>query len=98
MPYIEESAKDKFNTEALISDINKNGITPGELNYLITTLVSHYIDYKGVNYTHLNDVIGVLESAKQEFYRRIVTPYESGKLLDNGDVYSKITLGFGKKQ
>ena len=61
--------------------------TPGELNYLITTLVNEYIVQKGLKYATLNEVVGVLECAKLELYRRIAAPYEDGKCDENGDVY-----------
>ena len=38
-------------------------------------------------YYHYNQLIGVLECAKLELYRRLVTPYEDIKITDNGDVY-----------
>jgi hypothetical protein len=34
----------------------------------------------------MNDIIGVLEAAKTEFYRRIIAPYEDIKIQDNGDM------------
>ena len=63
--------------------------TPGELNYLITILCQDYMGVKAAipNYAIFNEVIGVLECAKQEFYRRMVVPYEEGKIEQNGDVY-----------
>jgi hypothetical protein len=32
-------------------------------------------------------LVGVLECAKQELYRRILIPYEDAKIELNGDVY-----------
>ena len=61
--------------------------TPGELNYLITTLVNEYIVQKGLKYATLNEVVGVLECAKLELYRRIAAPYEDCACEKNGDVY-----------
>jgi hypothetical protein len=62
--------------------------TPGELNYLLTSLCLEYIGMAPVlSYELLNEVIGVLECAKMEFYRRVGVPYEENKILDNGDVY-----------
>ena len=39
-------------------------------------------------YEWINEVIGVLECAKLELYRRVAAPYEDDKRLQNGDVYS----------
>lgn len=62
--------------------------TPGALNYLITSLVDAYAFPAGVSYTRINEVIGVLECAKLELYRRIAAPYEDKKCRENGDVYT----------
>lgn len=37
----------------------------------------------------VRDVIGCLECAKLELYRRVVAPYENRALKRNGDVYAK---------
>lgn len=60
----------------------------GELNYLITSLCDDYLNEQGKNYKYINEIIGVLECAKLEFYRRIAAPYEIEKCALNGDVYS----------
>lgn len=59
----------------------------GELNYRLTTICDDYLRQQGRNYANLNSVIGVLECAKLELYRRIVAPYEDTKIEKNGDVY-----------
>ena len=35
-------------------------------------------------------VIGALECAKLELYRRIAAPYEDTKIQENGEVYTKL--------
>ena len=64
--------------------------TPGELNYLITKLVLEYArnSYGLLSYQSINDVLGALEGAKLEFYRRVAVPYENAKMAENGDVYT----------
>jgi len=57
----------------------------GELNYAITILCLKYAGQ--FNYAKINEVIGVLECAKLEFYRRLAAPYEDTKIKENGDVY-----------
>jgi hypothetical protein len=60
--------------------------TPGELNYMITKQILMYLpDYP--SYDEYNTVVGVLECVKQEYYRRMVAPYEDIKKEQNGDVY-----------
>jgi len=61
---------------------------PGELNYAITKMLVQYIDNHGLSYHVINDILGALEGAKLEFYRRVAVPYENSKLAINGDVYA----------
>lgn len=61
---------------------------PGELNFQITQVCLNYLNYYGIRYGILNDIIGALECAKQEFYRRMAAPYETKKMEENGDVYN----------
>lgn len=85
MPYINQERR--FNlTEGGIEPVNS-----GELNYLITTLCDKYLNEKGVSYSNMNDIVGALECAKLEFYRRIAEPYEDVKRLQNGEVYTIAT-------
>ena len=79
MPYIEEN-----NREALESETPLN---PGELNYKITKICIDYLNAEGKCYKTINDIIGALECAKLEFYRRVAVPYEQTKIEENGDVY-----------
>jgi hypothetical protein len=55
----------------------------GTLNYIITRLVHEL--YK-IRYKDINAAIGVLECAKQEYYRKIASPYENEKCEINGEV------------
>lgn len=79
MPYIQQA------------DRNLNTIlgprTAGELNYAFTEILQHYIKLKGKSYQTFNDIIGALEGAKLELYRRRIADYEDTKIVANGDVY-----------
>jgi hypothetical protein len=88
MPYIQLG--DKLTYEESLQDLNfeiNKKCTPGDLNYLLTRICLMYIQHRGKNYTHLNDVVGVLECCKQELYRRIISKYEDEKRDLNGEVY-----------
>ncbi len=61
----------------------------GELNYCITQLLIRFCRVQFPRYQDFNDVIGALELAKFEFIRRMVNPYEDGKIAENGDVYNQ---------
>lgn len=82
MPYISSETREDlepFSTE--------HAELAGELNYQITRLAWRYANDNGKCYDTFNEIIGVLECAKQEFYRRICGPYETYKQGENGDVY-----------
>lgn len=61
--------------------------TSGELNYTITKVIRDYLTCHKESYQTMNDILGALEGAKIEFYRRVIIPYEEKKLKENGDVY-----------
>ena len=90
MPYIEQDQKDRINNAAfeLYEYFGKGyDLTPGQFNYVVTQLCLEYLDRKGMSYTTLNEINGVLDSVAKEFYRRVVVPYEDKKREENGDVY-----------
>lgn len=81
MPYIKPDRRD-----AIVLD-REVPRTTGELNYAFTDLILDYLSQHQLSYQTYNDVLGALEGAKLEFYRRIVAPYEDEKIKENGDVY-----------
>ena len=85
MPYIVNSAREQLDNGGLPN-------SAGELNYVISSLVDEYLQEYGKNYTNINEVIGVLECAKLELYRRVAAPYEDDKIDQNGDVYDVIKI------
>lgn len=60
---------------------------PGDLNYLITLLLKRYWANSARRYQDINDILGALEGAKSEFYRRVAVSYEEEKIRTNGDVW-----------
>ena len=85
MPYIKKEDRERFNAFTRLLD-EQEIKSPGELNYLITTLVHRYLNMKPESYGMYNDAIGALEGAKLELYRRHVAQYENEKIKENGDV------------
>lgn len=65
----------------------KTPVSAGELNFKITMCVVEYMQDKKISYEFLNSIVGALEAAKLEFYRRVLVPYEDRKITENGDVY-----------
>lgn len=86
MPYIPPERRQALDAGALLP------VDPGELNYVITRTVEQYRVTHGDSYQTFNDILGALSGATQEFYRRVVAPYEDTKRDENGDVYAPSTL------
>ena len=95
MPYIAEDKRHQIDPainalhQALVSleiDDEDNNME-GNLNYALTRLLMMvYGNKEGTRYSHINDAMGVLECIKQEFYRKVASPYEDQKEFDNGAV------------
>ena len=87
MPYIRKDQRPELDVllnpliERLKSE--KTEEIDGELNYIVSRVLKEVYTPKYFNY---NRAMGVLESVKQEFYRRHVAPYEEGKIKENGDI------------
>lgn len=81
MPYITQLRRPQLDPIALVP------LNVGELNFIITRLCLDYLVEQCTDYGVLNEVIGVLECAKLEFYRRAVAVYEDKKCETNGDLY-----------
>lgn len=90
MPYIDRDTRTHYN-QLVIEMMRTEVATPGDLNFLITTLIDRTLADHGVNYSNINAAIGVLECAKLELYRRIAAPYEQQKISTNGDVFTTTT-------
>jgi len=96
MPYIKLTERSKFYYrpqklgEGIVIDIAEQTgrvcSSAGDLNYAFTVMAQAYLKEQGLNYQHINDVIGALEGCKMELYRRIAAPYEDLKVKENGDV------------
>ena len=86
MPYIHPEDREELDPfiDYLIDQIDYTNM--GEINYIITRLCDALLS-NGVRYGKINSLIGVLECAKLELYRRVAAPYEDDKIDDNGDVY-----------
>lgn len=84
MPYIAQGRRKEIDEYIIDNFAIKNA---GELNYLLTKLIRNYFNFNGRRYQQINDIVGALEGAKMEFYRRVAAPYEDKKILENGDVY-----------
>lgn len=82
MPYVSEARRTQLSPDGWCAPDSG-----GDLNYLFTRLAWDYFRMNGSNYQTINDVVGALEGAKLEFYRRVAAPYEDKKMIENGDIY-----------
>jgi len=83
MPYVNREVRNELREQ----NGRRVPNNPGELTFRITTVILEYLQFRGLSYQTISDIIGALEQAKDEFRRRVVHPYEEEKLLENGDVY-----------
>jgi hypothetical protein len=91
MPYVAHKDREVVDgpLDALVENLKKYDIEDreGMLNYCMTRLTSRTMRPEtGWRYKYLNRAIGVIESVKQEFYRRLVGPYEEKAIFKNGDI------------
>ena len=84
MPYIKEDGR--LELEHIVKEFYSYHLDHGDVNYLITQLC---LSTQPVNYADYNALVGSLECAKLEFYRRAVAAYEDEKIKENGDIYPK---------
>lgn len=94
MPYIIKDKRDVIDTSiellhrALVDlelDDPKNNME-GNLNYTITRLLKLVYGDATSSYRDVNDVVGMLECVKLEYYRKLASPYEDVKESENGRV------------
>ena len=88
MPYIKKDRRTLFDPTLNVLDatIEKSNPTAGDLNYIIRNILHKYVSIKGGNYATYNEIIGLMECCKLEYYRRAIAPYENKKIDENGDV------------
>lgn len=87
MPYIKPELRSIIywqNDQSIWLDDITNA---GELNFAISSICKRYLVNNGTQYKTINDILGALEGAKLEFYRRVAVPYEEQKIKENGDIY-----------
>jgi len=83
MPYIKQEDRARF--ASILEKLNEVPIrSAGELNFLVTSAVHHYLRRFPKSYGTYNQAIGALEAAKLELYRRQVVPYDDIKIKENG--------------
>lgn len=87
MPYIKQADRKPFDPliEQLARLIPEKDFA-GSLNYVVSRICGELLR-REKNYARINEIMGALECAKLEFYRRMAAPYEDKKIAENGDAY-----------
>ena len=93
MPYIEKQARKKYDKHiiSLIRGVidwedGHAALGSGQMNYIISKLISIYLESMPESYVRYEQMIGLLESTKLELYRTKVSPYEDKAKRKNGIV------------
>jgi len=96
MPYIKEEERLELDLaiEYMVKAIKENNTdlrNPhdfasflGRINYCFSRVIGSLIGT--TSYNKIAMATGVLENIKQELYRRMASPYEDGKIKENGDI------------
>ena len=84
MPYIKKEDRKKL--DELTTELADKIHSEGELNYVISSLLHREVNRRGESYGTYNTLIGVMECAKLELYRRQICEYEDKKIEENGDL------------
>jgi len=90
MPYIDRKTREAIDPllEDLfrfLPDLTERGTkNSGCVVYVIYKMVK--LVYGDGNFEVKSNALKVLESAKLEYYRRVMAPYEDGKIREYGDV------------
>ena len=90
MPYINQADRNRME-EVEHSLVESGIVNAGELQYVIALAIREYMETHPFRYQTMNDVLGALNGANLEFYRRYVAPYEDKAIRKNGDIE-----GYGK--
>lgn len=89
MPYIDQTARIHIKKESkrrVLDSMGRILADTGELSYVIMRILLTYMG-DTLTETKINEVVGVLERIKLEFYRRLCAPFEEIKKEENGDIF-----------
>lgn len=81
MPYLNSAIRASLND-------GRKPLKGGELNYIISKLLNDFVQMKGISYATINEAMGAVICAANEFERRVIAPYEELKAKQNGEVYT----------
>lgn len=85
MPYVNQGRRDHL--DPYIQPIIGRLWMPGDLSYVIARLAASKVS-EGSNFADRVKVYAELQASADEYYRRVIAPYEDQKCKQNGDVYA----------
>jgi len=92
MPYVTQTLRDEIDEEIIhlvrrLKVLAQDKQRAGVLNYTITQILTTFyqLPHKQ-SYAVYNELVGVLESCKLEFYSTFVSAYEELKSQENGPI------------
>lgn len=88
MPYITPQRRGLVVTQQPPDQGVNEPLNVGELTYQLTVVIEEYRRIHGLRFQTIADIRAALDSAKDEFNRRVAHPYEDLKLAANGDCYA----------
>lgn len=99
MPYITKNYREELEPliDALAAKVkeihaaNPQQTRDGLLNFSFTEIIGAV--FPNARYTDMNEVVGMLECCKLEYYRKVASPYEDKKEAENGKVRNFNTDG-----
>lgn len=85
MPYIPQDERDRYEDALYDLESLLIGKTKGHLTFVLYTIVRRFVRSEP-SYTTLSEARSALQDAADEFYRRLIAPYEDKQIEKNGDV------------
>jgi len=101
MPYITQERREQMANISSAADyfFHENYSKPGDLAFLFSDIIDSYLSYqKKIGFASISQAIAELECTKLELYRRILSGYETEKVLENGDVFGNAILSMNSQQ
>jgi hypothetical protein len=98
MPYIKEGNRENIDEsiDRLVEDFyycfgrgegsSELSGTAGNINYVLTETLMHLFNQERCNYSRIAMFTGIIKNIQDEFNRRVTTPYEEKKQVENGDI------------
>jgi hypothetical protein len=90
MPYIQPEIREEINKEVqdlldMLQPALGGDVDDGTINYVISTILNKF--YNKQSYKTMQRAIGILACVQQEYYRKVMVPYENLKCEKNGEVF-----------